>query len=410
MTGAVPPLRPPCCVSGNLVPTGASLVYARTMKRAALATLLFAALTPAAAAAKISLYPTPTPGSDPFAITSAFDNAGWFTENQVDKLGRIDQSGKITELALPTGSGVLGLTSTGFGTIAVAAHGTASIDEVTPQGVVTTHAIPGGLLPYAVTLGDDSGVWFTAQPATAGTNGAVGVMSPTPDRTITLYPVDGVPWGITRGADGNLWFALQRAGGGAIVRMTVHGTMTQYTIGSGSIPSGVAGDNNGNIWFTDQNHGKVGLIKPSGAVTEFAIGATSTILGIAPSPAGGAAAADPGGKALYAVTTAGKSLKVPVAGSPQQLSIAFPSGMYFTLREGKVGLIGDVDLTPGCRPPKLNGKPLAAAKKLLAAADCRLGMITRRKHRGRKGVVLSQDPRPGALYAEGYRVNLTVSR
>jgi streptogramin lyase len=378
------------------------------MKRLGVVAVLCAVFAPTAAA-KITLYPTPTPGSDPFGITTT--NAVWFTENQVDKLGRIDQSGTITEIALPTGSGPLGLTSTAFGTLALAAHGTASIDEVASDGTVTTHPVPNGLLPYAVALGRDSGVWFTAQPPTAGGRGAVGVMRPTPDRQITLYPVDGVPWGITSGNDGNVWFAVQRAGGGAIGKITTAGTVTEYSIGPGAIPVDVTSASDGNVWFTDQNHGRVGRVTPSGAVREFAIGASSTILGIAKGSGGvGVIAADPGGKALYLITSAGHR-KVPVAGTPQQLSLALQGGMYFTLREGKVGLIGGVDVTPGCLAPKLVGKKLAAATKLLAAADCRLGRVTVRRHRGRKGVVLSQgQARPGELFQEGFRVDLTVSR
>src|SRR5437588_12860964 len=121
--------------------------------------LLLGVFAPATAA-KITLYPTPTPGSDPFGMTTT--NAVWFTESQADKLGRIDQSGKITEIALPTGSDPPSLTPTAFGTLAVAEHGTASIDEVATDGTDTTHPIPDGLKPYAVTLGSDSGVWFSA--------------------------------------------------------------------------------------------------------------------------------------------------------------------------------------------------------------------------------------------------------
>ncbi|HUE28742.1 MAG TPA: PASTA domain-containing protein [Solirubrobacteraceae bacterium] len=368
--------------------------------------LMLGAFAPPAAA-NITLYPTPTPGSDPFGMTET--NVVWFTESQAAKLGKIDQSGRITEIPLPTGSDPLSLTPTAFGTVAVAEHGTAAIDEVATDGTVTTHPIPGGLQPYAVTLGSDSGVWFSAQPATSGGNGAVGVMRPTPDRPITLYPVSGVPWGISRDNYGNVWFALQRAGGGAIGRITTDGAVTVYPIGPGAIPVDLAPASDGNMWFTDQNHGHVGRVTPSGAVKEFAIGATSTILGIAEGSSSGVVAADPGGKALYLVTSAGYR-KVPVPGSPQHLTAAPQGGMYFTLREGKIGLLGGNDVTPGCLAPKLVGKKLAAAKKLLAAADCKLGPVTLRKHRGRKGVVLTQNPPPGELFPEGFRVALTVSR
>ena len=78
---------------------------------------------------------------------------------------------------------------------------------------------------------------------------------------------------------------------------------------------------------------------PSGAVKEFAVGATSTILGITRTDTNAVIAADPGGRALYIVTSQGKR-KVPIAGAPQNFGIAPQGGLYVTLREGKIGLVG----------------------------------------------------------------------
>jgi streptogramin lyase len=60
-----------------------------------------------AKAGKIREFATPTPYSDPFAITTGPDGNLWFTELIGDKIGRITTSGVITEYIIPT-SGVSG--------------------------------------------------------------------------------------------------------------------------------------------------------------------------------------------------------------------------------------------------------------------------------------------------------------
>ncbi len=64
----------------------------------------------------------------------------------------------------------------------------------------------------------------------------------------------------------------------------------------------------------------------------------------------------------------------------------------------------------GCRVPKLQGKALKAARKLLKKADCRLGKLKRRVGGTAKvNRVVAQSPKPGKLLAPGTKVNLTVA-
>ena len=61
---------------------------------------------------------------------------------------------------------------------------------------------------------------------------------------------------------------------------------------------------------------------------------------------------------------------------------------------------------PHCLVPRLGAKPLAAARKKLAEADCRLGKVHGR--RGRSALVVSQSPQTGARLAAGAKVNVTL--
>ena len=64
----------------------------------------------------------------------------------------------------------------------------------------------------------------------------------------------------------------------------------------------------------------------------------------------------------------------------------------------------------GCIVPKLKGKKLKRAKKLLKKAHCRLGKVKKKKNPKKAGRVLSQKPKPGTRRARGARVRVTVGR
>ena len=63
-----------------------------------------------------------------------------------------------------------------------------------------------------------------------------------------------------------------------------------------------------------------------------------------------------------------------------------------------------------CVIPKLAGKTLAAAKKALGKAHCKLGKVTKKKSKRKAGVVISQKPKAGTRLPAGGRVSLVLSR
>jgi beta-lactam-binding protein with PASTA domain len=65
---------------------------------------------------------------------------------------------------------------------------------------------------------------------------------------------------------------------------------------------------------------------------------------------------------------------------------------------------------PACVVPKLKGKTLKAAKRMLTKAHCKPGRITKKFSRVKKGRVISQKPKPGKHLAAGAKVNLVVSK
>jgi virginiamycin B lyase len=168
------------------------------------------------------------PGADsqPAHIAAGSDDALWFTEQGVNKIGRITTGGTITEYSIPTANSY----------------------------------------PSGITNGPDGALWFTEGGAA---NGAPNIGRITTAGAITEYPSSPLnrPISITRGPDGALWFTSPPNG---IGRMTTDGNVTQYpTPTKNSGPSGIVTGSDGALWFTESGVDKVGRITTAGAITEY---------------------------------------------------------------------------------------------------------------------------------------------
>jgi hypothetical protein len=65
---------------------------------------------------------------------------------------------------------------------------------------------------------------------------------------------------------------------------------------------------------------------------------------------------------------------------------------------------------PACVVPRVKGKTVAAAKRAIRRAHCRVGRVRYARSSRAKGRVVKQSPRPGARKAIRAKVNLVVSR
>jgi hypothetical protein len=63
-----------------------------------------------------------------------------------------------------------------------------------------------------------------------------------------------------------------------------------------------------------------------------------------------------------------------------------------------------------CVVPHLKGKTIAAAKRSLADASCRLGEVTTKKSSRKPGIVLSQSPKPGKQLSPESKVAVVLSK
>jgi hypothetical protein len=63
-----------------------------------------------------------------------------------------------------------------------------------------------------------------------------------------------------------------------------------------------------------------------------------------------------------------------------------------------------------CRVPRVVGRPLSTARRLVRRAGCRVGRVRSTRSARRRGRVLRQSPRAGIRVRRGTRVTLVVSR
>jgi streptogramin lyase len=268
----------------------------------------------AAAARAVTIDEFPAPGG-PFGISSGPDGNIWFTQLELDQVGRMSTAGMILGETQATGSGVgdiiagpdgnlwfteldsdsvgrvatdgspvlpgvdlpdlsepVGLAVGSDGNVWVTEPGQSTIAPITPagdRGMATM--LPGGRLAEGITAGPDGALWFT-EPDDNRIGRLTTEVDPA-DRDLTEYILpnpDSGPLDIVAGPDGALWFT--EGDGNRIGRITTTGTISEFPVPTpDSGPEGITLGPDGNLWFTEANVGNVARITPSGSITEFPV-------------------------------------------------------------------------------------------------------------------------------------------
>jgi virginiamycin B lyase len=198
---------------GNLwftSPTGGSLFVMRVDGT-------FLAIYPAASSGASETLPAGV-----FSVTVGPDGNLWYTESYANRVGRMTPSGTFVEFPL----GAAGY-------------------------------------PGSIAVGPDAALWFTEdyRVARISLTGEIKTYS----LPAGIQPLDGT----TTGPDGRLWFTQPFTP--TVVRMSVDGTFSLFTIPDGGQAGGWVVGPDGALWFGDDVHNAIGRITTSGEVTEYAI-------------------------------------------------------------------------------------------------------------------------------------------
>jgi streptogramin lyase len=220
---------------------------------------------------QITLFPTITPGAEPYGIVEGPDGNIWFTEAGTNQIGMLNptthamQEFPIDSFGNDEAEGItagpdhnLWITLAGTDKIAVMSPSTGALLQ--EYSVKTASAAPN-----SITLGPDSNLWFT-ESATDNL-----AMITTAGKVTELSTRSNAPFGITSGSDGNLWFVEVNSAGIASINPTSH-IISGYGYAATAADNAnvIVPDSGGNLWFTQRSDNQVGELNPTtGITTEF---------------------------------------------------------------------------------------------------------------------------------------------
>jgi virginiamycin B lyase len=256
----------------------------------------FASGSPGAAAdvteLKVSIreWAVPTKGAHPHDPAVGADGALWFTEQMMNKIGRLDPaSGTFKEYPLKVeNSGPHGLVADANGNVWFTGNFAGYIGKLDPRtGAVTEYKMPEAGVddPHTAVFDAQGTMWFTAQVANV-----VGRLDPRAGK-IDLKKVptkDSHPYGIAINSKGVPFFCEFETNKMARIDPKTM-EITEYTLPENARPRRVAIDAQDLIYFTDFNGGNLGRLDPaSGTVKMWPSpgGAKSDPYGIAITPDG----------------------------------------------------------------------------------------------------------------------------
>jgi len=165
--------------------------------------------------------------------------------------------------------------------------------------------------PRGITVDRSGNAWFTEEKVNQ-----IGRLSPT--GALSEYPIptpSAGPWAITTGADGTIWFNENEPSHPRIARINESGAVTEYAVSASSDYLAPAPD--GAVWFTEPSV-SVGRVSPTGHITEFPVPA-----GV---PVGSATASDGLGNLWYSEDLTGSDVSSLHRVTPSGHFDAFPLG------------------------------------------------------------------------------------
>jgi virginiamycin B lyase len=213
--------------------------------------------------ADIREYEVPTPKSRPHDPAVAPDGSLWVTEQEANKLGRLDpKTGKFREYALKTAaSGPHGLVADKDGRIWFTANSKGYIGRLDPRtGKVAEYPMPDPKArdPHTPVFDRTGVLWFTAQQANL-----VGRLDPkTGDVQLKEVPTAySRPYGIAVSPDGVPYFV--EFGSNKLASIDPKSIqISEYPLPAGTRPRRLAFATDGTVYYSDFARGYLGHFDP----------------------------------------------------------------------------------------------------------------------------------------------------
>jgi polyhydroxybutyrate depolymerase len=227
---------------------------------------------PEIAVSSVRVFTLPTPDAEPFDLAAGPDGSVWFTEFRADMIGRISQSGALTQYKVPTAdAGPYQIAAGPHGSMWFTEYNTTKVGRVSPNGNVAEFRLRKPTSGGTGIIGSASGPVLMADPA-----GAIDRISAAGAISRTKVPSSfGFPFAIARLRSGTVWLSELTG----YYEFSRH--LLSFRLGSGqpaqtvtlpdrlsnivALTPGPAGA----LWFADFGANQVGEVSPSGRVRAF---------------------------------------------------------------------------------------------------------------------------------------------
>jgi IPT/TIG domain/PASTA domain len=176
-----------------------------------------------------------------------------------------------------------------------------------------------------------------------------------------------------------------------LINADVVGAPSVISISPASGPSGGGAV----VSLTGTHLGEVSAVSFGGTPATFTLVSETQLFAVAPPGAAGAVS-------VSVVNAAG------TAAAPQTFTYVAPPASETAPNSAAPGGGGKSSKAGSCVVPKLKGKKLAAGRKAIAKAGCKLGKVTKTSARTKRGRVVRQEPKAGTTRATGSKVNVVL--
>ncbi|HET6310641.1 MAG TPA: hypothetical protein VFH00_06515 [Candidatus Nitrosotalea sp.] len=300
--------------------------------------------------------------TSPEGITAGPDGNIWFTEAGVGRIGRMTPAGALTEFPIPSGreSSPREIVAGPDGNLWFVESGRFSaIAKVTPSGVITEYRY-GALDEFslsAIVAGPDGNLWFT-QSTTSGSplKGAIGRITPNGVITTFALPEGSRAYGLAAGPDRNIWFT--DSGGNTVGRISTAGAIRQFALPRRNAqPLAIAAGADGRMWFSEGSWiGSIGVTVPeaklSSRVLTFNRSAAPNLRALEITNTGDAALKIAGvaivgsDRDAFAATKETCSGRTVAVNASCQIEVSFTAGSYQGVRAARLAITDNATGSP----------------------------------------------------------------
>ena len=168
--------------------------------------------------------------ASPWGIVTGPDGNLWFTDSSstASAIGRITPAGVVTLFSsgLTAGSQPEGIAVGPDGDLWFTEFASSKVGKITESGVISEYSLAAARGPKSITTGPDGNLWFTEY--TADRVGVIGTDGVLKNELSAGISPGSRPFGILAAADGDIW--ISEFASGSIAQISMSGSVSEFPL------------------------------------------------------------------------------------------------------------------------------------------------------------------------------------